>query len=77
MVTRRARRRQQRLRQREIRLALRSEFEFERPRGWAALRALVRDVGGLERARITARASAIDDALRRPPAPQRTTNQRQ
>jgi len=77
MVTRRARRRQQRLRQREIRLALRSEFEFERPRGWVALRALVRDVGGLERARITARASAIDDALRRPPAPQRTTNQRQ
>jgi hypothetical protein len=46
------------------RRALRSEFEIDRPRGFAALRALVADVGALERERIRSHAEAPRAARR-------------
>ncbi|HEU0317705.1 MAG TPA: hypothetical protein VFR49_10275 [Solirubrobacteraceae bacterium] len=49
------RRRVARARRREIGLAIRAEFELERPRGFAAVRSFVWGVGELERARITGR----------------------
>lgn len=75
MVNRWTQRRQQRRRRREIGNALRSEFELERPRGFAALRELVRGVGELEKARMTARARALDEPTSRP-ARQRTPTRR-
>jgi hypothetical protein len=68
------RRRQTRLRRREIGLALRAEFELERPRGLAALRSLVWGVGELERARITGRDPGSHEDPVPPPARQRTTS---
>jgi hypothetical protein len=69
------RRRQARVRRREIAAAIRSEWELERPRGLAAVRAHISAVGELERARITSRA---ETAGRRParPARERTPTRR-
>jgi hypothetical protein len=61
-----ARRRAARARRRELRAAVRGEWELEpRPRGWAAVRAFARQVGELEQARLVAHA----EAARRPPIP--------
>ncbi|MGI8803797.1 MAG: hypothetical protein ACR2KV_16800 [Solirubrobacteraceae bacterium] len=69
-------RRQERRRRREIGIALRAEFELDRPRGWAAVRALVQNVGELERARMTSSARAREKPLPRPRAAERTTSRR-
>jgi hypothetical protein len=42
--------------------AVRAEFELDPPRGLAALRGLMRDVGELERARVTAHRRAAEEA---------------
>jgi hypothetical protein len=68
------RRREARQRRREVGLALRAEFELERPRGLAAVRSLVWGVGELERARITGRDPGSHEDLAPPPARQRTAN---
>jgi hypothetical protein len=53
-----------RTRRREVKAAVRGEWELEpRPRGWAAVRAFARQVGELEQARLHAHAQA---ALRTP-----------
>jgi hypothetical protein len=53
--------------------ALQSEFELDRPRGLAALRALGSDVGALERERLRTHAGAPPAAVSRPErAPART-----
>lgn len=71
-------RRLARLRRRVDGRALRAEFELEQPRGLAALRAFSRQIGELERARMTARVRALDElrASRRPPAPEHATSRR-
>jgi hypothetical protein len=69
-------RRTARVRRRDDARALRAEFELERPRGLAALRALVRDIGDLERARMTAHKRAADDARGRHTAPSRVSSGR-
>jgi hypothetical protein len=56
--------------------ALRAEFELERPRGLAALRALMRDIGDLERARMTAHKRSADEARGRQTAPARVSSGR-
>jgi hypothetical protein len=66
------RRRQARVRRREIGLAIRAEFELERPRGFAALRSLVWGVGELERARITGRDPGSHEPAAPAPAAQRS-----
>jgi hypothetical protein len=70
------RRREARNRRREVGLAIRAEFELERPRGFAALRSLAWGVGELERARITGRDPGSHDPVARPPAVHRTTTRR-
>ncbi len=70
------RRRQARQRRREVGLALRAEFELERPRGLAAVPSLVWGVGELERARITGRDPGSPGGLASPPARQRTASRR-
>jgi hypothetical protein len=63
------RRRAARDRRREIRDAVRGEWQLEpRVRGWAAVRAFARQVGELEQARLVAHA----EAARRPPIPRPT-----
>jgi hypothetical protein len=60
------RRRAARARRREVREAVRGEWELEpRPRGWAAVRAFAKQVGELEQARLVAHA----EAARRSPIP--------
>ncbi|HWH11293.1 MAG TPA: hypothetical protein VG165_09200 [Solirubrobacteraceae bacterium] len=60
-----ARRRAARLRRREIRDAVRGEWELEpRKRGWAALRAYASQVGELEQARLSAHAAHAELARR-------------
>ncbi|MEA2252464.1 MAG: hypothetical protein QOG70_2706 [Solirubrobacteraceae bacterium] len=60
------RRRAGRQRRREIREAVRGEWELEpRARGWAAVRAFAKQVADLEQARLVAHA----EAARRPPIP--------
>jgi len=66
-------RRKDRLRRREIGIALRAEFDLENPRGWAGMRALIRGVGELERARMIARTEALDVRPSSAPAKPRTT----
>jgi hypothetical protein len=69
-------RRASRVQRRDDARALRAEFELDRPRGLAALRALVRDVGELERARMTAHKRTADDARGRHAAPTRMSSGR-
>jgi hypothetical protein len=60
------RRRAARQRRREIREAVRGEWELEpRARGWAAVRAFAKQVADVEQARLVAHA----EAARRPPIP--------
>ena len=60
------RRKAARLRRRELREAVRGEWELEpRARGWAAVRAFADQVGQLEQARLAAHA----EAARREPIP--------
>jgi hypothetical protein len=67
-----ARRRSARQRRREIREAVRGEWELEpRARGWAAVRAFAKQVADLEQARLVAHA----EAARRPPIPRPAESQ--
>lgn len=68
----RSRRRAARQRRREIRDAVRGEWELEpRARGWAAVRAFAKQVADLEQARLVAHA----EAARRPPIPRPAKSQ--
>lgn len=69
-----AKRREDRIRRRGDARALRAEFELEPASGMARLRTLLRDVGELERARMSSHAAAREES--RTGAAQRVTSRR-